>query len=116
MCVLFALIFNYFLCVPVIIKVRTGILHSDHPTDLEGVCFSNRNCSWTGLFHTVTLQSLSYLRNQHVLHFPCYKTNQPDSHLVLQKTPSIPRSSDHVLQHSQLSSVYPVCLCVPSRV
>lgn len=38
MCILFALIFNYFLCVPVIIKMRTGILHSDHTIDLERAC------------------------------------------------------------------------------
>lgn len=37
-CVLFALIFTWFLCIPVIIKERTGILHSDHTTDLERVC------------------------------------------------------------------------------
>lgn len=38
MCILFALIFNYFLCVPVIIKMRIGILHSDHTIDLERAC------------------------------------------------------------------------------
>lgn len=37
-CILFALIFNCFLCVPVIIKERTGVLFSDHTTDLERVC------------------------------------------------------------------------------